>query len=122
MKKWPVDGSVADRPEGVLQNVRENSGLATAITTRPPLISRGRYRRLPSRLYIQVAFGSSAACDLVWRLGRGLSGEMLANRTNWQRNEFCPVKVGILRDYRCMVEGLMSITYLELCDFVKYIL
>ena len=31
MTKWPVGGSVADRPEGVLQNVRENSGLATAI-------------------------------------------------------------------------------------------
>ena len=28
MAKWPVGGSVADRPEGVLQNVRENSGLA----------------------------------------------------------------------------------------------
>ena len=28
MTKWPVDGSVAVRPEGVLQNVRENSGLA----------------------------------------------------------------------------------------------
>ena len=28
MTKWPVDGSVADRLEGVLQNVRENSGLA----------------------------------------------------------------------------------------------
>ena len=65
MTKWSVGGSVADRPEGVLQNVRENSGLATAITTRPSLISRGRYRRLPSRLYIQVAFGSSATCDLV---------------------------------------------------------
>ena len=24
MTKWPVDGSVAYRPEGVLQNVREN--------------------------------------------------------------------------------------------------
>ena len=91
MTKWPVDGSAADRPEGVLQNGKENSGLTTAITTRPSLISRGRYRRLPSRLYIQVAFGSSATCDLVWRLDRGLSGEMLANRTNWQRNEFCPV-------------------------------
>ena len=91
MTKWPVGGSVADRPEGVLQNVRENSGLTTAITTRPSLISRGRDKRLPSRLYIQVAFGSSATCDLVWRLGRGLFGEMLANRTNWQRNEFCPV-------------------------------
>ena len=91
MTKWPVGGSVADRPEGVLQNVRENSGLATVITTRPPLITRGRDRRFPSRLYIQVAFCSSATCDLVWRLGRGLSGEMLANRTNWQRNEFCPV-------------------------------
>ena len=31
MTKWPVGGSVADRPEGVLQNVRDNSGLATAI-------------------------------------------------------------------------------------------
>ena len=28
MTKWPVEGSVADRPEGVLQNGRENSGLA----------------------------------------------------------------------------------------------
>ena len=65
MTKWPVGGSVAVRPEGVLQNVRENSGLATVITTRPSLISRGRDRRLPSRLYIQVAFGSSATCDLV---------------------------------------------------------
>ena len=65
MTKWPVDGSMADWAEGVLQNGKENSGLATAITTRPPLISRGRYRRLPSRLYIQVAFGSSATCDLV---------------------------------------------------------
>lgn len=91
MTKWPVDGSVHDRPEGVLQNGKENSGLATAITTRPSLISRGRDRRLPSRLYIQVAFGSSATSDLVWRLDRSLSGEMLANRTNWQRNEFCPV-------------------------------
>ena len=26
MTKWPVDGSVHDRPEGVLQNVRDNLG------------------------------------------------------------------------------------------------
>ena len=26
MTKWPVDGSVADRPEGVLQNERDNLG------------------------------------------------------------------------------------------------
>ena len=26
MTKWPVDGSVAYRPEGVLQNVRGNLG------------------------------------------------------------------------------------------------
>ena len=26
MTKWLVEGSVADRPEGVLQNVRENLG------------------------------------------------------------------------------------------------
>ena len=31
MTKWPVEGSVAVRPEGVLQNGRDNSGLATAI-------------------------------------------------------------------------------------------
>ena len=31
MTKWPVGGSVGDRPEGVLQNVRDNLGLATAI-------------------------------------------------------------------------------------------
>ena len=24
MTKWPVEGSVRDRPEGVLQNVRDN--------------------------------------------------------------------------------------------------
>ena len=28
MTKWPVGGSVDDRPEGVLQNVRDNLGLA----------------------------------------------------------------------------------------------
>ena len=28
MTKWPVDGSVADLPEGVLQKGKENSGLA----------------------------------------------------------------------------------------------
>ena len=28
MTKWPVDGSVADRPEGVLQNGKDNLGLA----------------------------------------------------------------------------------------------
>ena len=26
MTKWPVDGSVDDRPEGVLQNERDNLG------------------------------------------------------------------------------------------------
>ena len=30
MTKWPVGGSVANRPEGVLQNVRDNLGVATA--------------------------------------------------------------------------------------------
>lgn len=30
-------------------------------------------------MYIQVAFGSSASCDLVWRLGRGLSWETLVS-------------------------------------------
>ena len=31
MAKWPVDGSVDDRPEGVLQNERDNLGLTTVI-------------------------------------------------------------------------------------------
>ena len=31
MTKWPVDGSAADWAEGVLQNGRDNSGLATVI-------------------------------------------------------------------------------------------
>ena len=31
MTKWPVDGSVADRPEGVLQNGRDNLGLTTVM-------------------------------------------------------------------------------------------
>ena len=30
-------------------------------------------------MYIQVAFCSSATCDLIWRLGRGLSGETLVS-------------------------------------------
>lgn len=30
-------------------------------------------------MYIQVAFCSSATCDLVWLLGRGLSGETLVS-------------------------------------------
>ena len=122
MTKWPVGGSVADRPEGVLQNGRDNLGLTTVITTRPPLISRGRDRRLPSRLYIQVAFGSSATCDLVWRLGRGLSGKCLLTGQTGSEMSFVRCKWGFLRHYRCMVEGLMSINYLKLCDFVKYVL
>ena len=92
MTKWPVDGSVADRPEGVLQNVRDNSGLATVITTRPSLISRGRDRRLPSRLYIQVAFGSSATCDLVCRLAEVCQVKRLYRRIKPATICVCPVK------------------------------
>ena len=47
-------------------------------------------------MYIQVAFCSSATCDLVWLLGRGLSGETLVS----------PDKTG--NDMSLSVETLVS--------------
>ena len=113
--------------------------MATAITTRPPLISRGRDRR-PHRVCIfksllavlrpaiwfddwtEVCPGK---CLLTGQTGidmRFVRGNAcLAGQTGSEMS-FVRCKWGFLRDYRCIVEGLMSINYLELCDFVKYIL
>ena len=122
MTKWPVGGSVAVRPEGVLQNVRENSGLATVITTRPSLISRGRDRR-PHRVCI---FKSLLAVlrPAIWfdDWTEVCPGKCLLTGQTGSEMSFVRCKWGFLRHYRCMVEGLMSINYLELCDFVKYVL
>mgnify|MGYP000050947856 FL=1 len=122
MTKWPVDGSVAVRPEGVLQNVRENSGLATVITTRPSLISRGRDRR-PHRVCI---FKSLLAVlrPAIWfdDWTEVCPGKCLLTGQTGSEMSFVRCKWGFLRHYRCMVEGLMSINYLKLCDFVKYVL
>ncbi len=46
MTKWPVDGSVDDRPEGVLQNVRENLGLAVG----------GVFEAREEYCFLQIAF------------------------------------------------------------------
>ena len=122
MTKWPVGGSVVDRPEGVLQNVRENSGLATVITTRPSLISRGRDRR-PHRVCI---FKSLLAVlrPAIWfgDWTEVCPGKCLLTGQTGSEMSFVRCKWGFLRHYRCMVEGLMSINYLKLCDFVKYVL
>ena len=122
MTKWPVGGSVDDRPEGVLQNVRENSGLATVITTRPSLISRGRDRR-PHRVCI---FKSLLAVlrPAIWfdDWTEVCPGKCLLTGQTGSEMSFVRCKWGFLRHYRCMVEGLMSINYLKLCDFVKYVL
>ena len=122
MTKWPVGGSVHDRPEGVLQNVRENSGLATVITTRPSLISRGRDRR-PHRVCI---FKSLLAVlrPAIWfdDWTEVCPGKCLLTGQTGSEMSFVRCKWGFLRHYRCMVEGLMSINYLKLCDFVKYVL
>ena len=49
-------------------------------------------------------------------------GKCLLTGQTGSEMSFVRCKWGFLRDYRCKVEGLMSINYLELCDFVKYIL
>ena len=122
MTKWPVEGSVDDRPEGVLQNVRDNLGLTTVITTRPSLISRGRDRR-PHRVCI---FKSLLAVlrPAIWfgDWTEVCPGKCLLTGQTGSEMSFVRCKWGFLRHYRCMVEGLMSINYLELCDFVKYVL
>ena len=49
-------------------------------------------------------------------------GKCLLTGQTGSEMSFVRCKWGFLRHYCCMVEGLMSINYLELCDFVKYIL
>ena len=122
MTKWPVDGSVADRPEGVLQNVREN-------------LDWQRLLRQDHRLFQEEDIGGSHPVCIFKSILAVLRpaiwfgdwtevcpGKCLLTGQTGSEMSFVRCKWGFLRHYRCMVEGLMSITYLELCDFVKYIL
>ncbi len=122
MTKWPVDGSVADRPEGVLQNVRENLDWQRLLRQDHRLFQEEDiggshpvciFKSILAVLRPAIWFGDwtevcPGKCLLTGQTGSGMS--------------FVRCKWGFLRDYRCKVEGLMSINYLELCDFVKYIL
>ena len=122
MTKWPVDGSVADRPEGVLQNVRDNLGWQ-------------RLLRQDHRLFQEEEMGGSHRVCIFKSLLAVLRpaiwfddwtevcpGKCLLTGQTGSEMSFVRCKWGFLRHYRCMVEGLMSINYLELCDFVKYVL
>ena len=122
MTKWPVDGSVADRPEGVLQNVRDNLGWQ-------------RLLRQDHRLFQEEDIGGSHRVCIFKSLLAVLRpaiwfddwtevcpGKCLLTGQTGSEMSFVRCKWGFLRHYRCMVEGLMSINYLELCDFVKYVL
>ena len=122
MTKWPVEGSVADRPEGVLQNVRDNLGWQ-------------RLLRQDHRLFLEEDIGGSHRVCIFKSLLAVLRpaiwfgdwtevcpGKCLLTGQTGSEMSFVRCKWGFLRDYRCMVEGLMSINYLKLCDFVKYVL
>ena len=122
MTKWPVEGSVADRPEGVLQNVRDNLGWQ-------------RLLRQDHRLFQEEDIGGSHRVCIFKSLLAVLRpaiwfddwtevcpGKCLLTGQTGSEMSFVRCKWGFLRHYRCMVEGLMSINYLELCDFVKYVL
>ena len=122
MTKWPVEGSVADRPEGVLQNVRDNLGWQ-------------RLLRQDHRLFQEEEMGGSHRVCIFKSLLAVLRpaiwfddwtevcpGKCLLTGQTGSEMSFVRCKWGFLRHYRCMVEGLMSINYLELCDFVKYVL
>ena len=122
MTKWPVEGFVADRPEGVLQNEREN-------------LDWQRLLRQDHRLFQEEEIGGSHRVCIFKSLLAVLRpaiwfddwtevcpGKCLLTGQTGSEMSFVRCKWGFLRHYRCMVEGLMSITYLELCDFVKYIL
>ena len=97
MTKWPVDGSVAYRPEGVLQNVREN-------------LDWQRLLRQDHRLFQEEEIGGSHRVCIFKSLFAVLRPAIwfsdwaevcpvkhLYRRTNRQRYEFCPVRVGINR-------------------------
>ena len=122
MTKWPVGGSVADRPEGVLQNGKEN-------------LDWQRLLRQDHRLFQEEDIGGSHRVCIfksllavlrpaIWFGDRAevCPGKCLLTGQTGSEMSFVRCKWGFLRHYRCMVEGLMSINYLELCDFVKYIL
>ncbi len=122
MTKWPVDGSVADRPEGVLQNVREN-------------LDWQRLLRQDHRLFQEEDIGGSHPVCIFKSILAVLRpaiwfgdwtevcpGKCLLTGQTGSEMSFVRCKWGFLRHYRCMVEGLMSINYLKLCDFVKYVL
>ena len=122
MTKWPVEGSVADRPEGVLQNVRDNLGWQRLLRQDHRLFQEediaGSHRvcifkSLLAVLRPAIWFGDwTEVCP----------GKCLLTGQTGSEMSFVRCKWGFLRDYRRMVEGLMSINYLELCDFVKYVL
>ena len=122
MTKWPVEGSVADRPEGVLQNGKEN-------------LDWQRLLRQDHRLFQEEEIGGSHRVCIFKSLFAVLRpaiwfgdwaevcpGKCLLTGQTGSEMSFVRCKWGFLRHYRCMVEGLMSINYLKLCDFVKYIL
>ena len=122
MTKWPVCGSVAVRPEGVLQNGKEN-------------LDWQRLLRQDHRLFQEEDIGGSHRVCIFKSLLAVLRpaiwfgdwaevcpGKCLLTGQTGSEMSFVRCKWGFLRHYRCMVEGLMSINYLELCDFVKYIL
>ena len=122
MTKWPVDGSVADRPEGVLQNGKEN-------------LDWQRLLRQDHRLFQEEDIGGSHRVCIfksllavlrpaIWFSGWAevCPGKCLLTGQTGSEMSFVRCKWGLLRHYRCMVEGLMSINYLKLCDFVKYVL
>lgn len=122
MTKWPVCGSVAVRPEGVLQNGKEN-------------LDWQRLLRQDHRLFQEEEIGGSHRVCIFKSLLAVLRpaiwfddwtevcpGKCLLTGQTGSEMSFVRCKWGFLRDYRCMVEGLMSINYLKLCDFVKYVL
>ena len=119
MTKWPVEGSVADRPEGVLQNVRDNLGWQ-------------RLLRQDHRLFQEEDIGGSHRVCIFKSLLAVLRpaiwfddwtevcpGKCLLTGQTGSEMSFVRCKWGFLRHYRCMVEGLMSINYLKLLRFCK---
>ena len=108
MTKWPVDGSVADRPEGVLQNVKENLDWQRLLRHDHRLFQEEEiggshrvciFKSLLAVLRPAIWFGDWAVvCPgkclsrrTNWHRYEFCPGKRLNRRTNWQRNEFCPV-------------------------------
>ena len=119
MTKWPVGGSVADRPEGVLQNVRDNLGWQ-------------RLLRQDHRLFQEEDIGGSHRVCIFKSLLAVLRpaiwfgdwtevcpGKCLLTGQTGSEMSFVRCKWGFFRVFRCMVVGLMSINYLKLLRFCK---